>query len=385
MNPETEQRARDLLGRPAHRVASAPGRVNLIGEHTDYNDGFAMPFAIQQRCVAAVAERDDGVVTVTSAQYEGSVTFDVTTQPGDVDGWAALAAGVVWSLREAGVDVPGADLAVSSEVWGGAGLSSSAAVESAIALALGAGEALAQQYGEDALAQLTLLLQRAENEYVGAPTGILDQSASLRATAEHLVLLDCRTREIELIPMDLGAAGLSLLVIDSMASHSHADGEYAARRASCEAAATALGVSALRDADMTMLDAAALPDELHRRARHIITENDRVLAVAALLQEGSDPRLTGPLLTASHTSMRDDFEITVPEVDVAVETALAAGVFGARMTGGGFGGCVIALIDTDRAEAVVSAVEAAFDRHGFTAPRHVLAAPMPGAAIHDPA
>ncbi|MCT2278140.1 galactokinase [Micromonospora chalcea] len=360
---------------PAGRWA-APGRVNLIGEHTDYNDGFVLPFALPLRTVVAAAPGPDGRWTVWSELDDEPVEFGTAEadEPGGVDGWAAYVAGVVWALRAAGHDVPGARLAVASDVPVGSGLSSSAAIESAVLAALvdlGNLDLPAQAWPR--------LAQRAENDYVGAPTGIMDQSAVIRGRAGHALFLDCRTEEVEQIPFDLDAAGLAVLVIDSRAPHRHADGEYAARRRSCEQGAAALGVAALRDVDVADVDAALarLDDETRRRVRHVVTENQRVLDTVALLRAGR-VRDTGPLLTASHVSMRDDFEITVPEIDTAVEAALSAGAYGARMTGGGFGGCVLVLVDADAADAVAAAVAEAYAKRGFTAPGTLTVLPADG-------
>jgi galactokinase len=286
-------------------------------------------------------------------------------------------AGVVWALRDAGFDVPPARLAIASDVPVGAGLSSSHALECAVLTAL------VDLGGLDLpLEDRPRLVQRSENGYVGAPTGIMDQSASLRCRAGHALFLDCRSLAVEHIPFDVAAEGLAVLVLNSNAPHSHSDGEYGARRRSCEDAARILGVPALRDVPADGLDAALkrLDDPvMRRRVRHVVTENQRVLDTVEVLRSGRI-REIGPLLTASHASMRDDFEITVPQVDVAVEAALMAGAYGARMTGGGFGGCVLALIDADRADATTAAVTAAYGRHGFAAPTPLVAVPSPGAS-----
>jgi len=354
---------------------AAPGRVNLIGEHTDYNDGFVLPFALPERVVAAAARTDAGW-SACSEFTDETVRFD-DVSPGAVTGWGAYVAGVVWALREAGFDVPPARLAIASDVPVGAGLSSSHALECAVLTALiDLGEL------DLPLEDRPRLVQRSENGYVGAPTGIMDQSASLRCRAGHALFLDCRTLEVEHIPFDVAAEGLAVLVLNSNAPHSHSDGEYGARRRSCEDAARILGVPALRDVPVDGLSDALkrLDDEvMRRRVRHVVTENQRVLDTVGLLRSGRI-REIGPLLTASHASMRDDFEITVPRVDIAVEAALMAGAYGARMTGGGFGGCVLALIDADRADATTAAVTAAYDRHGFAAPTPLVAVPSPGAS-----
>ncbi|GAA0817114.1 galactokinase [Spirilliplanes yamanashiensis] len=354
---------------------AAPGRVNLIGEHTDYNDGYVLPFALPHTTVAAAAPHEGDGWTVVSD--DGSpVHFGAAeaAEPGAVPGWAGYVAGVVWALRDAGFDPPPARLALGSDVPVGAGLSSSAALESSVLTAL------VDLGGLDLpVDRRPAVAQRAENAYVGVPCGIMDQSASVRSRAGHALFLDCRTLDVEHIPFDVARDGLAVLVVDSNAPHKLVDGEYANRRSTCEAAAAALGLTALRD--VTDLDAAlaALDDDVtRRRVRHVVTENQRVLDTVELLR-GGRVREIGPLLTASHASMRDDFAITVPEVDTAVETALTAGAYGARMTGGGFGGCVIALVDADAAETVADAVRRAFADRGFAAPDHFVATPGPGA------
>ncbi|WP_329104540.1 galactokinase [Micromonospora sp. NBC_01699] len=360
---------------------AAPGRVNLIGEHTDYNDGFVLPFALPQQTVVAVTPRPEPLWTVWSEQSGERIDLDLAdvAEPGRVTGWGAYVAGVVWALRDAGFDVPGARLAIASDVPLGAGLSSSAALESAVLTAL------ADLGGLDLpVDDRPALAQRAENVYAGMPCGIMDQSASIRCRDGHALFLDCRSLAVEQIPFDVDAAGLAVLVVDSRAPHRHVTGEYAARRAACEAAARALGVPALRDVPADGLDEtlARLDDPVvRRRVRHVVTENRRVLETVALLRAGR-VREIGPLLTASHASMRDDFEITVPEVDTAVEAALTAGAYGARMTGGGFGGCVLALIDANRSEPVTAAVKNAYTAQNFTTPHTFTATPSPGAHRH---
>jgi galactokinase len=362
----------ERFGTPPTGVWVAPGRVNLIGEHTDYNDGYVLPFALPQ--VTAVAAGLGGPMwTVSSEGFEGSVDFGTgELAPGKVDGWAAYVAGVVWALRESGSPVEPARLAIASDIPLGAGLSSSAAIECAV---MGTLCDLSRLSIPDQLR--VRLAQRAENDFVGAPTGIMDQSASVLCRAGHALFLDCRTLEVEHIPFDVAAAGLAVLVINTNAPHRHVDGEYANRRAACEAAARALGVPALRDAGLA--DLPRLDDPvLLRRARHIVTENQRVLDTVGVLRSG-DIRGIGPLMTASHESLRDDFEVTVPELDTAVDAALAAGAYGARMTGGGFGGCALALIDASRASSVSAAVAAAFAQNGFTAPESFVVTPSAGA------
>jgi galactokinase len=360
----------------------APGRVNLIGEHTDYNDGFVLPLALEQGVAAAARPVDQPVLRVRSAQQEGTVELALAEiTPDTVSGWSAYVAGVAWALREAGHDVPGLEVVVDGDIPAGAGLSSSAALECAVAVAWNdlAGLDLSRD-------DLAAAAQRAENDVVGAPTGGMDQMASLHGRAGHAVFLDMRSLRAEQVPFDPPAAGLTLMVIDTHAPHAHVDGEYAERRHSCTQAAEILGVPALRDVSLDGLDGAlarlgagAEGDLLRKRVRHIVTENARVLDVVAALRSGADPRTIGPALTASHASMRDDFEITVPEVDTAVAAALEAGAYGARMTGGGFGGCVLALVEADAVEPVVRAVEAAYEKAGFRAPSTFVATASDGA------
>jgi galactokinase len=365
---------------------SSPGRVNLIGEHTDYNDGFVFPFAIEHRTHVALAPREDGMIRVLSTFDETPVEMALAdldavfpARRDEVVEWARYPLGVAWAmLRAAGADaasVTGVDLAFASDVPVGAGLSSSAAIEGATAVAL------AETWGLDldrvALAQIG---RTAENEAVGAPTGIMDQMTSMLGRADAAIFIDCRSLDAHVIDLGFAAAGLELLVMDTGVKHSHATGGYGERRAACERAAAAMNVPALRDlseADLPRL--AELVDEVtFRRARHIVTENQRVLDTVQVLRE-QGPTAIGDLLVASHTSMRDDFEISVPELDTAVEAALAAGAVGARMTGGGFGGAAIALIAHADVEKVSQAVTDAFDAAGYAAPTIFTVSPSAGA------
>jgi galactokinase len=355
-------------------VWAAPGRVNLIGEHTDYNDGYVMPFALAQRVLIAAAPRDDGTWRVTSLNNHSTETFRPTDlQPG-MPGWQAYVAGVVWALQEAGHRVDGADLVLTSDVPEGAGLSSSAALECSVLTALADLNDL-----DIAGLERAKLARRAENAFVGAPTGLMDQAASTLCTTGHALFFDCRTDDAEQVRFDTASAGLEILVLDTKTPHALVDSEYAARRASCEEAARMLGVAALRD--VTNLDAALdqLPDTvIRRRVRHVVTENTRVLEAVDVLRAGRIADLA-PLLDASHVSMRDDFEITVPQVDLAVETARASGALGARMTGGGFGGCIIALVPAGDVERVGGEIASSFVEAGFGPPAHFAAIPSAGA------
>lgn len=338
---------------------SAPGRINLIGEHTDYNAGFALPIALPQRTFVDFTPDSSGVLSVSSAL--GDLHFGVGTEPGEVTGWAAYVAGVVWALRVAGVSAPGGAMTITSDVPIGSGLSSSAALECAVLGAL-----LTATGVEFDRVEQARIAQRAENEYVGAPTGLLDQLASLFGAPGTAMLIDFRDVTVQPARFDPEAAGVALLLIDSQARHAHAGGEYAARRTSCERAAADIGVATLREADPSALEEVNDPVDA-RRARHVLTENQRVLDCVAAI-DSSDFAATGELWTASHASMRDDFEITTPHLDLIAATAIQAGALGARMTGGGFGGCVIALVPFEREVEVGDAVSRAVLDAGYPEP-----------------
>ncbi|MFP3578644.1 galactokinase [Arthrobacter sp. SIMBA_036] len=370
-------RFEETFGATPDGVWQAPGRVNLIGEHTDYNEGFVLPFAIDKTAKVVLRLRGDSAVRLLSTfGGHGLVQDDLAgLEPGSGRGWSRYPLGVAWALKERGVEVPGFDLLLDSDVPLGAGLSSSHAIECAVITALNelTGAGLAAE-------ELVLATQRAENAFVGAPTGIMDQSASLRGAKGRAVFLDCRDQHVDLVPFDAEASGLVLLVIDTKVSHSHADGGYASRRASCELGAKTLGVKALRDVGVAdLVEAAALLDDTTlRRVRHVVTENDRVLqTVDVLARQG--PAHIGRFLDASHASMRDDFEISCPELDLAVDTARASGAIGARMTGGGFGGSAIALTPVAQEQQVRGAVVHAFAQAAFTAPDIFTVTPAAGA------
>ncbi|AOW87411.1 MULTISPECIES: galactokinase [Streptomyces] len=373
------ERFRELYGAEPEGVWAAPGRVNLIGEHTDYNDGFVMPFALPHTAVAAVSRRDDGILRLHSADIAaGPVELRVADlAPGSDKAWTAYPSGVVWALREAGHELTGADVHLASTVPSGAGLSSSAALEVVVALALNDLYSLGLRGW-----QLARLCQRAENVYVGAPVGIMDQTASACCEAGHALFLDTRDLSQRQIPFDLAAEGMRLLVVDTRVKHSHSEGEYGKRRAGCEKGAALLGVDALRDVPYADLDAALErlgdEEEIRRLVRHIVTENERVERVVSLLESG-DTRAIGPVLVEGHASLRDDFRISCPELDLVVDTALAAGALGARMTGGGFGGSAIVLVEAADVEPVTRAVRDAFAAAGFKTPRTFEAVPSAGA------
>ncbi|WP_418907870.1 galactokinase [Glutamicibacter endophyticus] len=386
-----EQRARRLherfealYGHRPEGVWQAPGRVNLMGEHTDYNLGYVLPFAIDRQTLIAVRRVDPDAahadeIALASTMGAGGGAPEVTRMrladlaPGTPAGWAAYPAAVshVLAAEYAG-RIRGFELLVDSTVPVGSGLSSSHALEVATIVALN--EVL--HLGLDA-ERMVRLTQRAENDFVGAPTGIMDQSASLLSQAGHALFLDCRSFASRAVPLPLTERGLKVLVIDTRVAHALVDGGYAQRRASCEAAAARLGVSSLREIDeVHLLD--ALEEPLRRRARHIVSENGRVLHTVQALERG-DLNLVGQLLTESHASMRDDYEISCPELDLAVSAALEAGALGARMTGGGFGGSAIALIDETVRPQVESAIRQAFDRAGYAEPGIFVVAPAQGA------
>ena len=379
------------FGQPPAGVWQAPGRVNLIGEHTDYNGGVAMPIALPHRTYAALSPRDDRTVRLISAQEEGirQVSLDdVAPASSDhpVEGWPAYVVGVAWALEQAGVEgIRGFDVAIDSCVPFGAGLSSSAALECAVAVGLSdlfdldlAGTA--DEPNDEGRQKLVAACIRAENDVAGANTGGLDQAASLRCHEGEALFLDCRTGKTEGVPFDLARQGLALLVIDTRASHSLSDGQYNNRRSCCEDAAKVLGVDLL--VDVTDRDAALakLSDPLQiKRTRHVVDEIARTYAAVDTMRKGD---MKGEVLDevarlfdASHDSLRDDYEVTCPELDLAVNTARAHGSHGARMTGGGFGGSCIAIVEADKVDETAQAIADAYEEAGFRPPHFLLASP----------
>jgi galactokinase len=352
---------RNITGRRAQGLWCAPGRVNLIGEHTDYNAGLVLPFAIERETLAAVALRDDDELHCWSRQDDGTA-------------WHAYVRGVRTALRATGLVVPGADVVIESDVPVGSGLSSSAALTASVALALH--DLVAGEVDRLALARVC---QRAENDEVGAPTGLMDPVAALFGEPGSLVLLDTRSDVVAPVPLDL--SGLELLVVDTGVRHSTAAAGYAERRRQCQAALELFGVASLRDLDLLRIADAARGEAdqlLVRRARHVYTENIRVQSAVALARAGRT-RDIGPLMTASHASLRDDFDVSSPELDVTVDAALEAGALGARLTGAGFGGCVIVLCAAEAAELVRTAVTSAYGRLDWPAPTIFAVAPSGGA------
>jgi galactokinase len=353
-----------------------------MGEHTDYNEGYVLPFALDQGTMVAAGRRADRRLVLCSRQQAGA-DVDISMDglgPGRIAGWAAYPAGVAWALAAAGYEVPGACIAIDSDVPSGAGLSSSAALECATALAMTGLAGLSVDRRE-----LASIARRAENEFVGVPSGIMDQSASLLCQAGHALLLDCRSLQGSQVPFNPAQAGSRLLLINTRASHELAAGEYGQRRVECEQAAQLLGVPSLRYVTEPGQIGRLNDPVLQRRVRHVVTDNQRVLEVVALLtaaSSGADPYpRIGRLLTSAHRSLRDDFEISWPEADVTVDAVMAAGGLGARMIGGGFGGSVLALVREEAEDEVHAVVAAAFARRSWTAPEFLLATPSASARL----
>ncbi len=370
----------ERYGRDPEGTWFAPGRVNLIGG-PDYNETFVLPFALGAGVGASASRRPGPQLALTSRQAGGEpVVLDIDAlEPGSVTGWAAYPAGVAWALRQAGYLAGGADLAVDADLPAGAGLSSSAALECSVALAL------TELYQVPVpRRELAALARRAENEFAGLPTGIMDQLAALLGRAGHALLLDCRTGTTEAVPLDPAAAGLTLLIIDTRARHALGDGQYGHRRQACEAAASQLGVRSLRDVVADPGAPARLTDPALRSVcEHVIAENGRVLRVAELLRAG-DLAAVGDVLTASHRSLSYRFRMSWPQADAAVGAAIDHGALGARMTGGGFGGSVVALVPADREGAVRNAVTTRFAKQHWPGPHYRAAVPSDGARRRRP-
>jgi galactokinase len=365
----------ETYGREPDGVWFAPGRVNLMGG-PDYTEGFVLPFALGAGVTATAARRKDRRIALTSRQQPSkNVLLDIDAlEPGSVPGWAAYPAGVAWALRQAGHLAKGADIAIDADLPVGASLSSSAALECATALALTELHQVPVPRPE-----LAALARRAENDFAGIPSGIMDQIAALLSRAGHALLLDCRTGTGTPIRLDPAAVGLALLVIDTRIGHAVGDGRYAERRRACERAASALHVRSLRDVtDAGQLARLNGDPSLQRLAGHVLDEQRRVLQAADLLQAGHQASL-GPLLTASHHSLRDRFRFSWPQADEAVAAAIEAGAKGARMTGGGFGGSVIALIPANCSTQIRQNVTARFARHHWPAPHFLDAEPSEAA------
>lgn len=365
---------KEVFGHEPDVVAVAPGRVNLIGEHIDYSDGFVLPFAISNRTTVSIGKRSDNKIRLASAQRQSSI-FETSIEnltPGREGKWERYPLGVIWVL---GIS-SGLDIFIDGKVPLGAGLSSSAALECSTAIALNS----LFNLGHD-LRALARLTQKAENEFVGVPCGIMDQSISLMGNAGHALLLDCRDLSTKLVPMDLAASDLELLIIDTQAHHSLVDGGYAERRAACESAASKLNKT-MRELTFAELEEnkSKLSEIEFRRARHAVTEIARVLECVTAL-ESKDFKKVGALINQSHVSLRDDYNVSCPELDVAVDAAISVGALGARMVGGGFGGSAIALVKRADISKTKNAVSKAFIENGFKAPRFFESLPSSGAQI----
>ena len=370
-----ESKFLETFGEEPDLIAAAPGRVNLIGEHIDYSEGFVLPFAIKDRTFAAIRKRDDSMVRVVSAQRRNKiVTVDINAvKPGLKGEWERYALGVLWSM---GVKT-GVDLMIDGHVPLGAGLSSSAALECSVATAVNHLFDLGLS-----LEDLARITQKAENQYVGVPCGIMDQSVSLMATNGSALLLDCRDLSTRNIPFDVASSGLELLIIDTQAHHALTDGGYAERRASCESVAAKLSVKSMRELTMAQLESSKnlLSDVEFIRARHAVSEMQRVLDCVEALSQADFVKV-GELINQSHISLRDDYTVSCPELDTAVDASLAAGALGSRMVGGGFGGSAIALIEASKTSETIKAIEKAFADKKFKAPRFFTSLPSQGAEV----
>ena len=370
---EIEEKAarayRERFGEEPELVASAPGRINMIGEYTDFNGGFVLPCAIERRIAAAVGAGPDRQGALFSADFDEELPLD-----GEREGsWADYPRGIAREFAQRGAKATSFRAAFAGNVPLGSGLSSSAAIEAATALAL---DALLEL--ETPRKDLALLCQRAENDFVGVPSGIMDQYASLLCGAGEALLIDCRTLESEPVPLDLEAAGLALLVCDTRVERSLADTGYEDRRESCESAARRLGVEELRDAREEDLE--RLAGEELKRARHVVRENARVLEAVRALR-GGDFADFGRLMYASHLSLRDDFEVSTPELDAFVAAVRESGSLGARLTGAGFGGCAVALVSAADTGALASSARRAFEKRGFGEPAFYEFRPAAGAEV----
>lgn len=363
---------------PADGVWHAPGRVNLLGEHTDYAGGMVLPIALAQGTnVAARRRADDQIHLVTETAADQPVRLLINdVAPGGDLGWAAYAAGVLWAAAQQGLPVSGVELAFVSDLPVGAGLSSSAALSCVTALALS--DLLSWSLDPH---QLAALARSAENHIAGAPTGVMDQLASVCGVADHALAIDTLTEQIDVVPFRPEIQGACLLVIDSHTPHALVAGEYADRRRAVAEAERLLGVEHLARVGLEEVDASrsVLGMSLWRKARHVVSDSARVQDAVRALKSGNDIRRIGTLFNESHASMRDAFEITVDTVDLIQQTAVAAGAHGARMTGGGFGGCVIALVDSSEVDRVQAACASTAARAGHPTPTAFVAGAADGA------
>lgn len=367
------------------RTFRAPGRVNLIGEHTDYNDGFVLPAALDRATTVTMTPRADRIVTVTTALGGKSFQFDLDeAAPQPKRDWTDYVRGVAVVLEAAGHRLGGADLSIASNVPLGAGLSSSAALEVSVAAALTARAGISIP-----LPELAKLCQKAENTFVGMNCGIMDQFISCVGIEHHAVMIDCRSLDYRPLPV---AEDARIVICNSMVHHElAAAGQYNLRRAECERGVALLqpllkakgkDIVALRDVTMAELEAhkAALPELTYRRCRHVVSEDERVLAAADALEAG-DSATFGKLMLASHVSMRDDYEITCPELDTLVDIAMSLpGCYGSRMTGGGFGGCTVSLVSADAVDGFAKALAERYIAATGKTPEIFVCAPGPGVA-----
>ena len=367
----------EIFGHKAEVLAEAPGRVNLIGEHIDYSEGFVLPFAIADRTFAAIARNNDGLVRIASQQRKNRIfTIDIKdVHPGSAGEWEKYVLGVIWTM---GV-TSGVDILVDGHVPSGAGLSSSAALECSVAVGLNTLFNLGKS-----LEDMARATQKAENDYVGMPCGIMDQSVSLMGREGSALLLDCRDLTTESVPFDVASAGLELLIIDTQAHHALVDGGYAERRASCESVAAKFGIPSMRHLTMDVLDArkSEITETEFIRARHAVTEIQRVKDAVTALRTNDFVTL-GHLINESHNSLRDDYTVSCVELDEAVDASRRAGALGARMVGGGFGGSAIALIKADQIESTKDAIRSAYAAKNFKAPRFFTSLPSAGASARS--
>jgi galactokinase len=356
--------------------------VNLIGEHTDYNDGFVMPVAIDRQTTVTLTPRPDRLLVVRSAAYDGAATIDLDRPGAPLGTWSDYVRGVAAVLERNGFRLQGADISIATDVPMGAGLSSSAALEVAV------GYGLLDQAGHPIdRTTLARACQQAEHEFTGTLCGIMDQFIACHGRAGHALLLDTRTLDMEWLPLP---PDMAVIVCNTMTKHVLATDGYNERRADCEAGVRALanrlhGIRALRDVTLESLEANrdALPERVFRRCRHVVTENARVPSAAAALRIGDLDEI-GALMRASHVSMRDDFEISTPEVDAMVESAMRAnGTIGARMTGGGFGGCTVNLVRAGEAAAFAASVQASYEGVTGRVPEIYTCAASDGAGRYD--
>jgi len=369
----------DVCGYPATTFVQAPGRVNLIGEHTDYNDGFVMPCAIDYQAVIACAKRDDGVIRLISVDYDhvqDSFVVNQEIKPTEDKLWANYMRGVIHFLKEKGYSLGGADIAITGNVPLGSGLSSSAALE------VVTGQAMKVLYELDVTqSDLALIGQASEHNFAGCKCGIMDQMISACGEKSHALLLDCRSLESKAVHIP---ESVSIMIVNSHVTHSLVDGAYNALREQCEEASRLLGKVALRDATLAELDASSIEkgSDVYKRAHHVISENERTVACADALIAG-DLQKVGEYMYASHASMRDDFEITVPEIDYIVEVLAEAlgNKGGARMTGGGFGGCCVALMPTEMVPQVQAAIEAKYQAKTGIKESIYICTPQNGAGV----